>query len=62
MCPVAVLDCSYHTSDDVEIPLCRTVPGMTRPKAPRHAREAHTTGASVQARVPKGSVEPRQID
>ena len=28
---VVVLDCSCHTFDDVEIALCRVIPGMTRP-------------------------------
>ena len=50
---VVVLDCSCHTFDDVEVALCRVIPGMTRPKAHQHAREVHTTGASVVARAPK---------
>ena len=48
---VIVLDCNCHTFDDVEIALCRIIPGMTRPKAHQHAWEIHTTGASVVARA-----------
>ena len=44
---VIVLDCNCHTFDDVEIALCRVIPGMTRAKAHQHAWEIHTTGASV---------------
>ena len=54
---VVVLDCQCHTFDDVEIALCRIIPGMTRPKAHQHAWEIHTTGASVVARAPKESAE-----
>ena len=49
---VVVLDCQCHTFDDVELALCRVVPGMTRPKAHAHAWEIHTTGASVVATAP----------
>src|SRR5690242_2861999 len=41
---VIVLDCNCHTFDDVEIALCRVIPGMTRQKAHEHAWEIHTTG------------------
>ena len=34
---VVVLDCNCHTFDDVEIALCRVIPGMTRNKAHQHA-------------------------
>lgn len=54
---VVVLDCDCHTFDDVEIALCRVIPGMTRPKAHQHAWEIHTTGASVVARAPKERAE-----
>ena len=54
---VVVLDCSCHTFDDVEVALCRTIPGMTRAKAHQHAYEIHTTGASVVARAPKERAE-----
>src|SRR5215207_2287059 len=54
---VVVLDCSCHTFDDVEIALCRVIPGMTREKAHQHAWEIHTTGASVVARAPKERAE-----
>ncbi|MCC6179218.1 MAG: ATP-dependent Clp protease adaptor ClpS [Chloroflexi bacterium] len=54
---VVVLDCNCHTFDDVEIALCRVIPGMTRPKAHQHAWEIHTTGASVVARVPRERAE-----
>ena len=54
---VVVLDCQCHTFDDVERALCRTIPGMTRPKAHQHAWEIHTTGASVVARAPKERAE-----
>ena len=54
---VVVLDCSCHTFDDVEIALCRVIPGMTRAKAHQHAYEIHTTGASVVARAPKERAE-----
>jgi ATP-dependent Clp protease adaptor protein ClpS len=50
---VVVLDCNCHSFDDVEIALCRVIPGMTRNKAHQHAWEIHTTGASVVARAPK---------
>ena|SRR4026208_1122787 len=54
---VIVLDCNCHTFDDVEIALCRIIPGMTRNKAHQHAWEIHTTGASVVARAPKERAE-----
>ena len=54
---VVVLDCSCHTFDDVEIALCRVIPGMTRQKAHQHAWEIHTTGTSVVARAPKERAE-----
>ncbi len=54
---VVVLDCQCHTFDDVEVALCRVIPGMTRPKAHQHAWEVHTTGASVVARAPKERAE-----
>jgi ATP-dependent Clp protease adaptor protein ClpS len=54
---VVVLDCNCHTFDDVEIALCRVIPGMTRAKAHQHAWEIHTTGASVVARAPKERAE-----
>jgi ATP-dependent Clp protease adaptor protein ClpS len=54
---VIVLDCNCHTFDDVEIALCRVIPGMTRPKAHQHAYEIHTTGASVVARAQKERAE-----
>jgi ATP-dependent Clp protease adapter protein ClpS len=54
---VVVLDCSCHTFDDVEVALCRVIPGMTREKAHQHAWEIHTTGASVVARAPKERAE-----
>src|SRR4051794_24519832 len=54
---VVVLDCSCHTFDDVEIALCRVIPGMSRQKAHQHAWEIHTTGASVVARAPKERAE-----
>jgi ATP-dependent Clp protease adaptor protein ClpS len=54
---VVVLDCNCHTFDDVEIALCRVIPGMTREKAHQHAWEIHTTGASVVARAPKERAE-----
>lgn len=54
---VVVLDCDCHTFDDVEVALCRVIPGMTRPKAHQHAYEVHTTGASVVARAPKERAE-----
>ena len=54
---VVVLDCQCHTFDDVEIALCRVIPGMTRSKAHQHAWEIHTTGASVVARAPKERAE-----
>mgnify|MGYP006314844217 CR=1 FL=1 len=44
-------------NDDVEIALCRVIPGMTRSKAHQHAWEIHTTGASVVARAPKERAE-----
>src|SRR5438552_13166432 len=54
---VVVLDCQCHTFDDVEIALCRVIPGMSRDKAHQHAWEIHTTGASVVARAPKERAE-----
>lgn len=54
---VVVLDCNCHTFDDVEVALCRVIPGMSRPKAHQHAWEIHTTGASVVARAPKERAE-----
>ena len=54
---VVVLDCNCHSFDDVEIALCRIIPGMTRQKAHQHAWEIHTTGASVVARAPKERAE-----
>jgi len=54
---VVVLDCDCHSFDDVEVALCRIIPGMTRPKAHQHAWEIHTTGASVVARAPKERAE-----
>src|SRR3712207_5243282 len=57
---VVVLDCNCHTFDDVEVALCRVIPGMTRPKAHQHAWEIHTTGASVVARAPKERAEHYQ--
>jgi ATP-dependent Clp protease adapter protein ClpS len=54
---VVVLDCNCHTFGDVEIALCRVIPGMTRAKAHQHAYEIHTTGASVVARAPKERAE-----
>ena len=55
-----VLDCNCHTFDDVEVELCRVIPGMTRQKAHQHAWEIHTTGASVVARAPKERAEHYQ--
>ena len=54
---VVVLDCQCHTFDDVEVALCRVIPGMSRTRAHRHAWEIHTTGASVVARAPKEQAE-----
>ena len=54
---VVVLDCQCHTFDDVEVALCRVIPGMTRSKAHQHAWEIHTSGASVVARAPKERAE-----
>ncbi len=54
---VVVLDCQCHTFDDVEVALCRVIPGMSRPKAHQHAWEIHTTGASVVAWAPKERAE-----
>ena len=54
---VVVLDCNCHTFDDVEVALCRVIPGMTRNKAHQHAWEIHTTGASVVTRAPKERAE-----
>lgn len=54
---VVVLDCNCHSFDDVEIALCRIIPGMSRDKAHQHAWEIHTTGASVVARAPKERAE-----
>jgi ATP-dependent Clp protease adapter protein ClpS len=57
---VVVLDCSCHSFDDVEIALCKVIPGMSRSKAHQHAFEIHTTGASVVARAPKEQAEMYQ--
>jgi len=57
---VVVLDCNCHTFEDVELALCRVIPGMTRAKAHQHAYEIHTTGASVVARAPKERAERYQ--
>jgi len=57
---VVVLDCSCHSFDDVEIALCKVIPGMSRSKAHQHAYEIHTTGASVVARAPKEKAEMYQ--
>jgi ATP-dependent Clp protease adapter protein ClpS len=57
---VVVLDCSCHSFDDVEIALCKVIPGMSRSKAHQHAYEIHTTGASVVARAPKEQAEMYQ--
>ena len=54
---VVVLDCNCHSFDDVEVALCRIIPGMSRDKAQQHAWEIHTTGASVVARAPKERAE-----
>jgi ATP-dependent Clp protease adaptor protein ClpS len=54
---VVVLDCQCHSFDDVELALCRVIPGMTRARAHLHAWEIHTTGASVVARAPKEQAE-----
>ena len=54
---VVVLDCSCHSFDDVEVALCRVIPGMTPEKAHQHAYEVHTTGSSVVARAPKERAE-----
>src|SRR5436309_15693935 len=54
---VIVLDCQCHTFDDVEIALCRVIPGMTRAKAHQCAYEIHTTGASVVARARREQAE-----
>ena len=54
---VVVLDCQCHSFDDVEVALCRVIPGMTRAQAHLHAWEIHTTGASVVARAPKERAE-----
>ncbi len=54
---VVVLDCNCHSFDDVEVALCRVIPGMTRDKAHQHAWEIHTSGASVVARAPKERAE-----
>jgi ATP-dependent Clp protease adaptor protein ClpS len=54
---VVVLDCQCHSFDDVEIALCKVIPGMSRSKAHQHAYEIHTTGASVVARAPKEQAE-----
>jgi ATP-dependent Clp protease adaptor protein ClpS len=54
---VVVLDCQCHSFDDVEVALCRIIPGMTRAKAHEHAWEIHTSGASVVARAPKERAE-----
>jgi ATP-dependent Clp protease adapter protein ClpS len=57
---VVVLDCSCHSFDDVEIALCKVIPGMSRSKAHQHAYEIHTTGASIVARAPKEQAEMYQ--
>jgi ATP-dependent Clp protease adaptor protein ClpS len=57
---VVVLDCQCHSFDDVEIALCKVIPGMSRSKAHQHAYEIHTTGASVVARAPKEKAEMYQ--
>ena len=57
---VVVLDCQCHTFDDVEVALCRVIPGMTRAKAHQHAWEFHTSGASVVATAPKERAEHYQ--
>ena len=57
---VVVLDCQCHTFDDVEVALCRVIPGMTRSKAHQHAWEIHTSGASVVATAPKERAEHYQ--
>jgi ATP-dependent Clp protease adaptor protein ClpS len=54
---VVVLDCNCHTFDDVEVALCRVIPGMSRSKAHQHAWEIHTSGASVVARAAKEHAE-----
>lgn len=54
---VVVLDCQCHSFDDVEIALCRVIPGMTPQKAHEHAWEIHSTGASVVASAPKERAE-----
>ncbi len=54
---MTVLDCQCHTFDDVEVALCRVIPGMSRSKAHQHAWEIHTTGASVVTRAPKERAE-----
>jgi ATP-dependent Clp protease adapter protein ClpS len=55
-----VPDCQCHTSDDVEIALCRVIPGMTRSRAHQDAWEVHPTGASVVARAPRERGAPYQ--
>lgn len=57
---IVVLDCACHSFDDVEIALCKVIPGMSRSKAHQHAFEIHTTGASVVARAPKEQAEMYQ--
>src|SRR3982751_4436666 len=52
-----IRDCNCHSFGDVEIALCRVIPGMSRQKAHQHAWEIHTTGASVMARAPKERAE-----
>ena len=54
---VVVLDCMCHSFDDVELALCRYIPGMTRQQAHAHATEIHTTGASVVATAPREQAE-----
>jgi ATP-dependent Clp protease adapter protein ClpS len=54
---VVIIDCQCHTFEEVEIALCRVIPGMTLAKAHQHAYEIHTTGASVVARGPKEQAE-----
>jgi ATP-dependent Clp protease adaptor protein ClpS len=57
---VIVLDCQCHSFDDVEVALCKVIPGMSRSKAHQHAYEIHTTGASIVARAPKEKAEMYQ--
>jgi ATP-dependent Clp protease adaptor protein ClpS len=55
-----VLNCQCHSFDDVEIALCKVIPGMSRSKAHEHAYEIHTSGASVVAPAPKEQAEMYQ--